>query len=504
MSHSSIRQQAVEAVERGDLAQATELFQAAIQNQPGEVELYLELAECQWAGYEFERAIATYEEAHRVRPESVITCTQAAKKLFGIARFSESARWLERAQAFAPNDGPLLAMLAEVYERGNQLADAERCARAALDIDSAQVKSVRIMAHVERRLGRLDDARTRLHDHLMRFPGPDDWRLRYELAEVFDRLGEYAAAMNQLLLAKTQLRDRAIPYLAEAQSIRHRQRELSGLLTRTDFEAWRAASLPRERARPIAFLCGHPRSGTTLLEQILGAHEQVITTDETGVLLREFIQPILRDSPSAAESATELRSFEADQIESGRAAYWRYAEAHLGQSVGSRLLIEKDPALTPDLPLPLRLFPEARVVFPLRDPRDVCLSYFFTLVPLAAPSAAALDLRSTCEFCAHSLELWTHWKQVLPYPMLETRYERLVSDPERETQRLLEFLELPWTPAILAFHDRARSKGIRTPTYADVAQPIHQRAVGRWKNYEAFLHPHLELLRPQLRAFGYD
>ena len=286
--------------------------------------------------------------------------------------------------------------------------------------------------------------------------------------------------------------------------MRRRQLELAAQLSRADFESWRNGPPARGHTLSIALLCGHPRSGTTLLEQMLGMHDQVITTDETGVLQREFSQPILRDSPSASDSAAELRSLDPDQLDAGRDAYRRFTEAHLGEPVGSRLLVEKDPALTPDLPLPLRLFPEARVVFPLRDPRDVCLSYFFTLVPLAASSAAALDLRSTCEFCAHSLALWTHWKETLPHPLLETRYENLVTDPERETRRVLEFLGLPCSPSLLAHHQRSAPRGVRTLPYDDVAQPVHSRAIGRWRNYEACLKPHLDILQPHLRSYGYD
>jgi hypothetical protein len=197
-----------------------------------------------------------------------------------------------------------------------------------------------------------------------------------------------------------------------------------------------------------------------------------------------------------------LRSFTAPELKRGRSAYLRFTQAHLGEPIASRLLVEKDPSLTPDLPIALRLFPQARVIFPLRDPRDVCISYFFTLIPLAATSAASLDLQNTIESCAHSLVLWEQWKNKLPTPFYESRYETLVTNPERETRKLLQFLELPWTDNLLNFH--SRPKAIRTPTYADVSQPIHTKAIGRWKNYEKYLTPHLSLLKAHLRTFGYE
>jgi hypothetical protein len=137
----------------------------------------------------------------------------------------------------------------------------------------------------------------------------------------------------------------------------------------------------------------------------------------------------------------------------------------------------------------------------LRDPRDVCISYFFTLIPLAASSAASLDLRLTVESCGHSLAIWQQWKTKLPAPFYESRYETLVTDPSKETGRVLEFLQLPWSETLQNFH--SRSKNVRTPTYADVSQPIHTKAIGRWKNYEKHLAPHLSMLEPHLRTFGY-
>jgi Flp pilus assembly protein TadD len=504
MSVAELHQSALEAIQGGDLQRAIQCLVEAARLQPDNLELCHELAECHWAAYEFDRALASYEDACRIAPSPVHTCTLAAKKLFGIARFDESARWLERAAVGAPQDAALITMLGEVYERGNRLADAESRANEALALAPENVKAVRLMAHIERRREQFDDARRRLFDHLARFPGPDDWRLRYELAAILDRMGEYDAAIRELFEAKEQLRPQAILCLSQARLVRRRQLEVAELLARADFETWRAAGPARSPEVPIAFLCGHPRSGTTLVEQILAAHNGAVTTDETGVLVREFIEPLVRQPGSAAQAVCGLCEFNADQIAEGRAAYLRFTEAHLGTAIGSRLLVEKDPALTPDLPVPLRLFPEARVVFPLRDPRDVCLSYFFTMIPLAPSSAAAFDLQSTCEFCVHSLELWTRWKQTLPIPLLETRYETLVADPKGETGRLMAFLNLAWTDQVLAFHEQSRTKGIRTPTYADASEPIYQRAVGRWKNYAKYLAPHLDILRPHLRGFGYE
>jgi len=504
MNALDLREQAHAALRQGDADAARTLFGEAVQACAGSASLLRELGGSLWALYDFGGALAAYRRAAATDPASAEACLLAAQKLFSIARFRECAEWLEQALERSPSNPEFLVMLGEVYDRDNRLTDAERCALEALAREPRNVKAVRLMAHLERRRGQFDDSRRRLVDQLKRFPGAEDWRLQYELAAVLDRLGEYDGAMAELLLAKAQLEPQARPHVAVARNIRQRQREVATLLTRADWTAWQASRSAAPSPTRIAFLCGHPRSGTTLLERILDAHPDVVTTDETGVLAREFIEPIIRQPALAQTAVGELRSFTPDQMAAGRAAYLQFTQAHLGAAVDGRLLIEKDPSLTPDLPLPLRLFPEARVLFPLRDPRDVCVSYFFTLLPLNHVSVAATDLGSTCEHCAHTLACWQHWREAIPHPWLETRYEDLVSRPEPEVRRTVEFLGVDWQDALLNFHERVTEKGVRTPTYADVAQPLYRRAVGRWKNYEKYLAPHLAILRPWLRAFGYE
>ena len=87
---------------------------------------------------------------------------------------------------------------------------------------------------------------------------------------------------------------------------------------------------------------------------------------------------------------------------------------------------------------------------------------------------------------------------------METRYEDNVRDLETESSRILDFLDLPWDQSVLQFHEHARQKHVRSPTYEAVTQPVYNHAVGRWKHYAEFLKPHLEILDPFVKAFGYD
>src|SRR5581483_9212724 len=252
MNPSRLREQAVEALRGGEVPRAVEYLRAAIRLQPDRAAWHHELAECHWAAYEFNDALDCYLNALRFAADPVATCTLAAKKLFGIARFREAAVWMERAVAHSPDDAALRTMLGEVCERSHQLSAAESHAQHALAVAPDHSRAVRLLAHIERRRGRFDQARQRLVRHLARCPGPEDWRLRYELAAVLDRLGEYDPAFHELLAAKEQLRPQAMPFLARAETVKRRQSDIARRLSREDYAAWSGTSAPPHR--PIALL----------------------------------------------------------------------------------------------------------------------------------------------------------------------------------------------------------------------------------------------------------
>jgi len=494
--------QAREALKAGDFEAAIRFFRSATERPRAASVVFLELADALWANFEFPAALRTLEELAQREPANPSPVLLAARRMFQLGRFPESARFLSEALARVPANDTLRQMLAEVRDREGKLAEAEALARDALNQNPHNALAARSLAHTLRRAERCDEAEEVLSRQLREHPGPDDWRLNYELAACLDRQARYAGAMSALQRAKAQLRPAAEPLLDQWRSRAQRREEFASALDRETLGRWQSMAGRLQPVTPVAIMAGHPRSGTTLLEQMLAAHPGVVSTDETGVLRSQFIEPMVLGAESAEAALREVKEFDAAQLEAGRAVYFRATMAHLGEPTRGRWLVEKDPLATQDLGFILRLLPESRVIFPLRDPRDVCVSFFFTLVPLNADSAPALGLAETCASAALSLRLWRHWRRVLPQRWTEVRYERLVRQPERELRSLLGMLELEWEPAMLARAAR-RERGVRSPTYADVAQPLHSRAIGRWRHYAEWLEPHLGPLLELLKEFDY-
>jgi hypothetical protein len=145
-----------------------------------------------------------------------------------------------------------------------------------------------------------------------------------------------------------------------------------------------------------------------------------------------------------------------------------------------------------------------KVIFALRDPRDVVLSCFMQQLPLNPVSVHYLSLEETAKTYAATMRLWLKLRDQIRNPWIEVRYEETVLDLEGQARRVLDFLGLPWDSRVLEFTRRAQEKHIHSPTYEAVTRPLYTSSIGRWKNYADQLAPTQEILRPYVEAFGYQ
>jgi hypothetical protein len=175
----------------------------------------------------------------------------------------------------------------------------------------------------------------------------------------------------------------------------------------------------------------------------------------------------------------------------------------LGEAIGGRLLIDKNPAMTVMIPPMKRVFPELKLVIALRDPRDVVVSCFLRYLPINPVSACFLTLERTVDRYILDMRAWLKMRDLVS-DWVEIRYEDAVADLAREARRAVAALGLPWDDTVLDYRERSQLKRVRSPTYEAVAKPIFQTALGRWRNYERFLAPALDKLAPLVKALGYD
>jgi hypothetical protein len=250
-------------------------------------------------------------------------------------------------------------------------------------------------------------------------------------------------------------------------------------------------------------LTSHPRSGTTLVEQVLDSHDEAISADEFDVATHWIYLPIVRKFPYSLPILAILDKVPAAVRQQARATYWQQTEAIFDQPIGGRMLLDKNPAMTMLLPVVQWAFPEMKTLFALRDPRDVILSCFMQKLQPNPISVNWLSLSAAADYYAATMRMWLAVRAVTDGAWLEFRYEDVVADLDAQARRILEFLGLPWDDKVLRFYEHAREKMVRSPTYKDVTQPVYAKSVGRWQHYAKHLDPVIEKLRPFLVEFGY-
>jgi tetratricopeptide (TPR) repeat protein len=250
-------------------------------------------------------------------------------------------------------------------------------------------------------------------------------------------------------------------------------------------------------AETHVFLLGFPRSGTTLLEQVLAAHPRVGTLEEAPTLAAAY-QAFL----SGPEACTALTSLGSEEAAAWAGHYWKGVRDR-GIEAAGRTFVDKQPAGTLYLPVIARLFPRARILFALRDPRDVVLSCFRQAFRMNAMTYAFTDLEETAACYDACMRLAQAARARLPLAWADVRHEALVEGFDGELGRILDFLGLePW-PGMADFARAAGMRTIRTPSAPQVRAGLNRRGLGRWRQYRDALAPVLPVLAPWVERFGY-
>lgn len=509
------RQQLADALQRGDWPRARMLAAQRLAQVPLEAQAHfaaglasLEMREVSMALHHLQYAVDQF-------PECAPYLLHLARALAASRRRDEARTMAERAMMHcsdADTFSLLGALYAEVeahpqaleaYRRALILApdkaqhhynvaaacvatgdrEAAECAiEACLAIDPLFTRAYAALAHLRTQTTASNHVR-RLRELLALPTLKDDARINLEmaLAKEYDDLGDYAQAFEHLRRGKAIAR-RGMDY-ASARD----QALFDGVM--------RALPSPLSPGHPgssnseAIFVFGMPRTGTTLVERILSCHPQVQSAGELlnfGMALRKHWgrrPPIGQDAHIAAHVATiDWRKVGDFYVESARPDYPRRPR-----------FVDKFPFNFLYAGFIACALPQARMVCLRRSPMDTCLGNFRQLFAEKLPYYDySFDLLDSGRYYIMFDRLMAHWRHVFPGRTLELNYEALVSAPEATTRQLLAFCGLPWDEACL--HPHANRTGVATASALQVREPIHQRALGHWRHYQAQLAPLRELL----------
>jgi tetratricopeptide (TPR) repeat protein len=500
-------QKAQQHLVRGRPDLALGIYQELLKLFPDTARLWHELAFAAGKELNFALADVAAQRAAALAPRNVSMLLLLGQQYHWLRQTDRARACFEQAVAAAPDSIPAQLSLADWYERERRLEDAWHCVEACLTRDPNHAQALCTRALLLQRRGQNTAAETLLRDLIHR--GSADasagYAARHQLAVVLDQLGNHAEALQWLEAAKAQLRRTADLARLERdyeRAVRQR-RTLLDALTPGDLQRWReSAATPAPRR--LAFLGGHPRTGTTLLEQILGAHPDIASFDEPMAFAEEVAEKLAPMNAATTLTLKTLNALTPDQLDRLRQRYFRSLLRDDQPPAAGALLLDKNPSPTTWLHLWLRLFPALKVIIALRDPRDVVVSCYFQNLRLNTTNANFLSLERTAKHYADLMDVWLRLRELGGFDWIETRYEDVVGNLESEGRRVTEFLGLAWHPQQAVFHETNRQRFVFSPTYAEATRPIHPRAVGRWKNYAAALAPAQPALAPYCRAFHYE
>ena len=437
-----------------------------------------------------------YEQAIALDPDYFDALNNLAGLVQGERDVAGAVELYRRALAIRPDSPEAGANLAAALERVNEIEEARRTAEHVLSLAPDHAVASLVAATLDRRAGAFERARARLERVLAAAQPPLlASNAEMELGQCCDRLGDIDAAFAAFTRGNT-LRaglDDAKAY--DPGRFLDTVGRNRSWFTRARVERWPALQ-PASGSEPVFFV-GFPRSGTTLMEEMLRAHPNLTTTEERSPLLR-VKGAIVGAYPEA------VGDLGADQAEAARASYWDEARNTLGADLEGRRLVDKLPLNIVDLGLVARLFPRAPVIVALRDPRDVALSCFMQQFRPNDAMASFFTLDGVARLYAAVMDLWLHYREILNIDYLEYRYEDLIAVPELTARRLIEFLGEAWSDDVLAYRSASTERYVATPSRQAVSEPLTDRAIGRWRAYREHLAPALPTLEPYVKSFGYQ
>lgn len=485
--------------ELGSMGDAANAYRSAIRLRPDFIEALSNLGAALLNIGDIPGATEALNRAVILQPESQQVLCNLGHVLQRDGRLSESLAYYERALQLHPECVEALSSAATLYEKTYRLEEARKLLEIGLRLAPEDISLQLVAAKLARRDGQFNEAISRLENLVNRPLTPDIGGAAHMLlGQLYDRAGQGARAFTHIekgnqLNALVSLPDPEAKNRYK-ETVRASGEHLEPALAATR----RPIGNPYRHANPV-FLVGFPRSGTTLLEQVLDAHPNVQGLEE-----KPTVQAMYLEFRRLAQGrAKPLLSLNDEEIFALQKSYFEELDRHIQVGPGV-VVIDKMPLNTVHVPLIWRVFPDAKFIFAVRHPCDVCLSCLMQNFGINDAMANFFTLQDTVDVYSDVMDLWIRCTNQLPLHYHRVRYEDLIANVETEARNLFDFLGLPWSDAVLQHTEHARNRGtINTPSYHQVTQPIYQHAKFRWLRYREQFEPYLERLEPFITYFEY-
>ncbi len=467
-------------VMQGRLKEALAPFERMLQLHPEFAEGHMQMGCLQRDLGQLNSAITHLQRALRLSPTLLDAAVFLANILIFRGQMDEALGLCNQVLTKEPKHNHALASKALILEKQGQPDAAWKCLAPIVADNTVTPSAAIIYAKLAPRYTSVNHAISLLNTVLSSksWAASQRQEMHFALGELNDKVGNYDSAFSHYRSANS-----LYPYQFDVAVTRKKSEKIIEVFSKKNLPT--AHQTSREVPTPI-FIVGMPRSGTSLVEQILASHPNVVAAGELEVMddVERRAASIIGDQGSYPECLGD-----ASPVEMSTLANY-YLDAITDIAKGAGFVTDKLPTNYERLGLIEKFFPNALIVHTMRHPLDTCLSCYFQ--NFANTHTYSSNLRTLGKVYRIYEMLMTHWHETLSIRILDVSYEALVNDPEKVVRTLLEFCNLPWDPRCLEFYKSTRY--VNTASYDQVRRPIYQSSVGRWKHYESQLHELIEVL----------
>ena len=471
-------------------------LQNALVLAPGNALLLNLLGRCRTANGELIEGIEACRASIAADPSYAAAHYNEGFALERMAELDEAWRSYNRALQLAPTMADASARLAGLAARRGDNSEARDLANRALSLQPGNVPASFALILVDLAVRNFEVAEFRARAVAANpLVTSQERAIAFSYhADALDGLGRTDEAFDLYRRANEDLAREFKSRFAGVERGQALVQRLSTEVAPIERSRWRSTS---ERGAKLIFLMGFPRSGTTLLGQILMAHPRVETIEEKPLLgeaLREFV-----NKPGGLE---HLASLSSGELVRHREIVWDRVANEIGPKT-DEFIVDQTPLNTLHLPVIARLFPESKVIFAVRDPRDVVLSCFRRLFALNPYTIEFLSLGDTARFYDETMRLAARYRAAIDFAITEVRNEDLIADLEGQTRAVCDFIGISYDPKMASFGESARGRRISTPSSIQMSRGITRASIGHWRQYEKQLATVLPIIAPWVERFGY-
>ena len=448
----------------------------------------------------FAEALTLFDSVQAKVPDLPAVETNRAGTLQQLGRNAEARAAYARAAAREPRNVEALAGLALMSALTGDFDAARGAGESALLLDPGKAVAHIAIAIADIDANEFERATRRLESVLESSPATSDAACAFALgfaADALERKGRCKEAFS--LYAESNIRKRAIQHALEpVRASRDVERLAEWFADSPRWTASATAPPPKTAAAQHVFILGFMRTGSTLLETILATNPQVLDIDEI-----EFLTDAARSFLLDSAGLARLAALGAREIAQWQDAYWKKVRMQ-GLDVTGKTFIDKMPFNVLRLPLIARLFPAAKIVFTVRDPRDVVISCFRRRFNPTPFSYEFFDVEDCARFYAATMSLAELYRDKLPIVAHEHRYEDMIANFDESMRAVCGFTGIEWTSGMRDFRRRAEAIDARSASALQVQRGLYREGVGQWRRYHEQMERVMPILQPWLHRFGYD